>query len=225
MKKRLTLIAILMAALTQFALAGDDWGNFARYESMNDSLRTAGVRPKAVFMGNSITEGWVSQHPDFFILNNFEGRGISGQTSYQNLLRFRDDVIALNPEIVVINCGTNDIAENNHPYNEERSLGNIISMVELARAAGIRPVLTSVLPSSLYYWHPEIDNVTEKVRSLNARIAAYAAENKLPYVDYYPGLVNEDGGLKAEYSEDGVHPNGAGYDVMEACIMEIIKDF
>ena len=107
-------------------------------------------------MGNSITEGWVRTHPDFFKTNGYIGRGIGGQTSYQFLLRFREDVINLSPALVVINAGTNDVAENVGPYNEEYTFGNIISMVELAKANKIKVILTSVLPAATFKWRPEI---------------------------------------------------------------------
>lgn len=206
--------------LSSTAVAGDDWANYGRYEKDNLALKESGQRPKAVFIGNSITEGWVRDHPDFFTQHNFVGRGISGQTSYQMLLRFRDDVLALNPEAVVINAGTNDIAENNHIYNEDRTFGNIVTMAETARGAGITPVLTSVLPAGSFPWRQEIKDAPTKVASLNKRLQEYASANGLPYIDYYSRMAGEGGAMNAGYSGDGIHPNSSGYDVMEAVALD-----
>jgi lysophospholipase L1-like esterase len=176
-------------------------------------------------MGNSITEGWPSHRPEWFKENpNYVGRGISGQTSYQFLLRFREDVIKLNPKVVVINAGTNDVAENTGPYNEEFTFGNIVSMVNIAKANKIKVILTSVLPAKGFGWRPDIKDAPEKIMALNARIKKYAEENKIPYVDYYTALVDTDGrSIPAKYSRDGVHPLPEGYKVMEALIQPVIK--
>lgn len=211
---------VLSSILPLTAIAGDDWGNFGRYEKDNAALKESGNRPKAVFMGNSITEGWVRTHPDFFTTHNFVGRGISGQTSYQMLLRFRDDVLDLGPEVAVINAGTNDIAENNHVYNEDRTFGNIVSMAEMARSAGITPVLTSVLPAGSFPWRKEIKDAPAKVTSLNGRIREYASANGLPYIDYYSLMVGNGGAMNSGYSGDGIHPNPKGYEVMEAAALD-----
>lgn len=174
-------------------------------------------------MGNSITAGWVSTHPDFFRTNGYIGRGIGGQTSYQFLVRFREDVIRLKPAVVVINAGTNDVAENTGPYNEEYTFGNIVSMVELAKANHIKVILTSVLPAAYFKWRPEVPNVPAKIEALNARLKAYAAENKITYVDYYSQMVHgEDKALNPAYTKDGVHPTAEGYDVMETLIKKAI---
>lgn len=117
---------------------------------------------RVVFLGNSITEGWVRTHPDFFKTNGYIGRGISGQTSYQFLLRFREDVINLSPALVVINAGTNDVAENTNPYNEDYTFGNIVSMVELAKVNKIKVILTSVLPAAAFKWRMEIKDAPQK---------------------------------------------------------------
>ena len=178
---------------------------------------------RVVFMGNSITEGWVRTHPDFFKTNGYIGRGISGQTSYQFLLRFREDVINLSPALVVINAGTNDVAENTQAYNEDYTFGNIISMVELAKANKIKVILTSVLPAAAFKWRMEIKDAPQKIKSLNDRIEAYAKANKIPYVDYYQALVvNENQALNPQYTKDGVHPNSEGYDIMEPLIKKAI---
>ena len=201
-----------------------DFANLARYSKQNAALPQATKKDKrVVFMGNSITEGWVRTHPDFFKINGYIGRGISGQTSYQFLLRFREDVINLSPALVVINAGTNDVAENTQTYNEDYTFGNIISMVELAKANKIKVILTSVLPAAAFKWRMEIKDAPQKIKSLNDRIEAYAKANKIPYVDYYQALVvNENQALNPQYTKDGVHSNSEGYDIMEPLIKKAI---
>lgn len=202
-----------------------DFANLARYSKENAALPQVSKKDKRViFMGNSITEGWVRTHPDFFKSNGYIGRGISGQTSYQFLLRFREDVINLSPALVVINAGTNDVAENTQSYNEDYTFGNIVSMVELAKANKIKVILTSVLPAAAFKWRMEIKDVPQKIKSLNGRIEAYAKANKIPFVDYYQALVVPEGNaLNPQYTKDGVHPTGEGYDVMEPLIKKAIK--
>lgn len=204
--------------------AADDWAQFAKYKEDNEILksRQPSEIPLVIFMGNSITEGWVEQDPNFFSENNLVGRGISGQTTYQMLIRFREDVINLHPEIVVINAGTNDIAENNHNYDEGITFGNIVSMVELARANGISVILTSVLPTTKYPWRTSIQNVKEKVSSLNNKIQTYAENNGIPYVDYFAVMADQDSAIKSGLSHDGVHPTLEGYKVMEKIILPAI---
>lgn len=135
------------------AQTANDWAQFSKYENLNKQITEkcdSSNQLNVIFLGNSITELWVKLHPDFFTQNGYLGRGISGQTTYQLLLRFRDDVVNFHPKIVVINGGTNDIAENNHPYSEERTLGNLISMCEIARANNIEVILTSITPCGEY---------------------------------------------------------------------------
>ena len=181
-------------------------------------------REESCFYGDSITEGWVRTHPDFFKSNGYIGRGISGQTSYQFLVRFREDVINLSPALVVINAGTNDVAENTQAYNEDYTFGNIVSMVELAKANKIKVILTSVLPAAQFKWRMEIKDAPQKIKSLNDRIEAYAKANKIPYVNYYQALVvPENQALNPQYTKDGVHPTGEGYDVMEPMIKKAIE--
>lgn len=198
------------------------WSGINRYSVENDSV----VKTDVVFIGNSITDNWMKYHPGFFIQNNYTGRGISGQTSYQFLLRFREDVIKLNPQIVVINAGTNDIAENCGPYVEEYTLGNIISMVELAEANGIKACLSSVLPAIGFKWNQSIKDAVVKIKSLNKRIKEYAEEHDIPYIDYYEKMVNlSDGSMKSDYTGDWVHPNLEGYHVMEAVVKPMLDKF
>lgn len=203
----------------------NDFANYKRYAEENAKLgKPAKGEKRVVFMGNSITEGWVNTHPDFFKKHGYIGRGISGQTSYQFLLRFREDVINLEPKVLVLNYGTNDIAENTGPYNEDITYGNILTMVELARAHKINVILTSTLPARNFGWRPSVTDAMEKIRSLNARVKAYAEENGIQYVDYFTALLAPDkGGMDTKYTPETVHPNGAGYDVMEALIVPAIE--
>lgn len=232
MKNRLYLGAcvflLLMQGMAVCNAQNKDFANLKRYAESNRVLQqeqSGTVKGRVVFMGNSITEGWVRTDGRFFEENGYVGRGISGQTSYQFLLRFREDVIKLKPEVVVINAGTNDVAENTGPYVEEYTFGNIVSMVELARANDIKVVLTSVLPAAAFGWNKTITDAPQKIAALNKRIAAYAAEQGLPYVDYYHALLADDGhSLDAAYSKDGVHPTLEGYRVMEPLVKKVVAE-
>ena len=216
--KKILLLPVLLIALTMSAQQ-KDWAQFYRYEGKNDSLTT---RPDVVFMGNSITDCWADTVPSFFADNNFVGRGISGQVSSQMLVRFQEDVISLHPKVVVICCGTNDIAQNNGPITLEHILHNIKSMCQLARANKIKPVVCSTLPAQGFKWRPDMKPANDIIR-LNEMIKAYAQENKIPYVDYHSALKDEENGLPRKYSKDGVHPNAQGYAVMESVIMPVLK--
>lgn len=221
---------LLAIVCLSFSLNGvyaqkNDFANFARYANENAELPQPTKKEKrVVFMGNSITEGWVRTHPDFFKANGYIGRGISGQTSYQFLGRFREDVINLSPALVVINAGTNDVAENTGPYHEDYTVGNIISMAELAKANKIKVILTSTLPATSFRWNPAIEDAPQKIKALNERIESYAKANKIPYVNYYQAMVvPESLALNPQYSKDGVHPTSEGYDVMEPLINKAIN--
>lgn len=216
--KKILLLPLLFVALSLSAQS-KDWAQFYRYEGKNDSLAT---RPDVVFMGNSITDCWADTVPAFFADNNFVGRGISGQVSSQMLVRFQEDVINLHPKVVVICCGTNDIAQNNGPITLEHILHNIKSMCQLARANKIKPVVCSTLPAQGFKWRPDMKPANDIIR-LNEMIKAYAQENKIPYVDYHSALKDEENGLPRKYSKDGVHPNAQGYAVMESVIMPVLK--
>jgi lysophospholipase L1-like esterase len=216
--KKITLLSLIFVALATFA-QGKDWAQFGRYESQNEALKT---RPTVVFMGNSITDSWVDSVPSFFLDNNFVGRGISGQVSSQMLVRFQADVIDLKPKVVVILCGTNDIALNNGYISHEHIIQNIKSMCQLARANKIKPVVCSVLPATSFRWRPALTPAND-IRLLNEMIKAFAKENKIPYVDYYSALADEEGGLPLKYSKDGVHPNINGYAVMQSVVLPTLK--
>ena len=169
-----------------------DFANWKRYAAQNKELGApAKGEKRVVLFGNSITDGWPGARPKFFEKNKLIGRGIGGQTSYQFLLRFREDVINLQPKVVVINYGTNDVAENTGEYDEDLTYGNVVSMVELARYNKIKVILTSCLPAAGFNWHPSITDSMEKIQRLNARVKAYAEANKIPYVDYFSAMVSE----------------------------------
>ncbi|MDE6297068.1 MAG: lipase, partial [Muribaculaceae bacterium] len=202
-----------------------DWAQFARYEADNQKVIASGDSIVALFFGDSITDSWATMEPGFFKANNYLGRGISGQTTYQFLSRFREDAVNLWPQIIVLNGATNDIAENSHPYSEERTVGNIRSMIEIAKANGIEVILTSTLPSAGFKWNRKITDAPKKIRSLNNRLRQLAEEYDLCFVDYYPHLLADDGySLNPAFSPDGVHPNLAGYKIMEQLIFDQIRD-
>ena len=175
-----------------------------------------------VFMGNSITEGWAPYFKEFFPGKPYIGRGISGQTTPQMLVRFRQDVVALKPKVVLILAGTNDIAGNTGPSTLEMIEDNLASMADLARANGIRVVLMSVLPVWDYPWRPGLEPA-QKIVALNAWMKDYAARTGAVYVDAHTPMADERQGMKAEYSGDGVHPNKAGYAVMSPLTEKAIE--
>ena len=192
----------------------NDWANLARYADENSKLAsTATGENRVVFMGNSITEFWKMSDSVYFS-NNYICRGISGQTTPQMLVRFREDVINLKPNLVVILAGINDIAQNTGPEKLEDVFGNIVSMVQLAKASHIKVVMSSVLPANHFPWRPSIDP-TEKVIQLNKMIKDYADQNQIVYLDYYSAMVDDKKGLPKNLSNDGVHPTIAGYKIME----------
>jgi lysophospholipase L1-like esterase len=221
MKSQLQNFILFISMLHCSMLLSQDWGNLAKYAEANAKLSA----PKAgeeriIFFGNSITESWVTMRPTFFENHpNFIGRGIGGQTTPQMLVRFRADVVSLKPAKVVILAGINDIAENTGPIAIEETAGNIFSMAELAKANGIEAVICSVLPAFHFPWRPGIEPAP-KVLALNDLLKNYAESNGLRYVDYYATMVDHQGGLQAELTYDGVHPNEAGYAVMEDIFLE-----
>lgn len=218
--KYLMVALCLLATSTLFAQQ-QDWANFGRYEAANKTVKTPS---KVVFMGNSITEGWWNNDSLFFKTNGYIGRGISGQTTSQMLVRFRADVIDLKPKAVVILAGTNDIAQNTGYISLENVMGNIISMVELAKANRIDVILCSVLPAYDFSWRKGLEPAG-KIVELNKMIKAYADRNKLTYVDYHSALKDERNGLPEKYSNDGVHPTLEGYKIMEKIISPALKKY
>lgn len=192
-----------------------DWPNLERFKKENEMLGPSKKgENRVVFMGNSITQAWLVHSPDFFKENNFINRGIGGQTTPQMLLRFRADVIELQPKAVIILAGTNDIAGNTGPMTLEQIAGNMISMVELAKANNIKVVLCSVLPAHDYAWRPGLQP-DKKIPELNAILKAYATEANIVYLDYFSAMVDNRNGLPEKLSKDGVHPTKEGYLVME----------
>jgi lysophospholipase L1-like esterase len=221
--------------LTQAQARLNDWPALARYH--NDNLKVAPParnEARVVFMGDSITDSWDDpKYGGFFPGKPYVDRGISGQTTPQMLVRFRADVIALHPQVVVILAGTNDLAGNTGPMTLEAIEDNLISMVDLAKANHIHVVLSSVLPVSDYESRdgkPIIRTTQrppEKIKALNDWMRSYVAQNKLTYLDYYSAMIDDKGFLKEEISDDGLHPNAKGYLIMaplaEAAIAKALK--
>ena len=204
---------------------GQDWANLKRFQQENSELMLAKAHEnRVVFMGNSITEGWLSIRPEFFKNKPYVNRGISGQTTPQMLVRFRQDVIHLKPSTVVLLAGINDIAENTGPSTIEMIANNIVSMAELAKANHINVIICSVLPANKFPWREGL-KPAEKVIKLNALLQSYSKKHKLAFVDYYSAMVNDSNGLKKELGEDGIHPNKNGYLIMETILEKAIKKY
>ena len=200
-----------------------DWANFKKYEADNNKVEPPiKNETRVVFMGNSIFEGWLRLRPEFFSGKPYFDRGISGQTTPQMLLRMYDDVIALQPDIMVLKAGINDIAENNAPYNPDHTLDNIKAMAQLARFNKIKVILCSVLPASDFMWRPGLQP-GDKVIALNEAIKKFATENKFYYLDLYSTVVDDNKGMRKEYASDGVHPTVEGYKVMEPLLEDAIR--
>ena len=215
------LIALLLTLPCSQKINSQDWNAFAntsRYDKANLELKLhATANNRVVFMGNSITEGWVQMRPDFFDNRDYINRGIGGQTTPQMLLRFRQDVVDLNPKVVVILAGTNDIAGNSGYISLEAIISTIKSMAEIANANDIKVIISSILPAIDYPWKPGLDPAS-KIITINKALKVFSEENNFIYLDYYAAMVDDKGGLKVpEYTtaNDLVHPNKAGYLVME----------
>ena len=209
------LFFIITLSFTMEAQNNTDWPNLNRYRNANSKIGLPQKGEKrVVFMGNSITDFWIVSDSAFFSGKSYLDRGISGQTTPQMLLRFRQDVISLQPEVVVILAGINDIAGNTGPSTLEMIEDNFSSMVEIAHANGIKVVLSSVLPAYDFPWHPGMEPA-EKVVKLNSWIKSYAESHNCVYLDYFTSMSDEKHALKSDLSTDGVHPNKAGYKVME----------
>ena len=202
-----------------------DWAHLKKYEQNNSELKKINEPDRVVFMGNSITEGWSFLDKDFFINNPFVNRGIGGQTTPQMLIRFKPDVVNLNPKAVVILAGINDIAGNTGPVTIENIAENIISMAEIAKANEIKVFICSTLPAIDFPWSPGMEP-GPKVIKLNSILKNYCDSNNITYVDYFSAMSDEKGGLKVpEYTtaDDLVHPNLAGYKVMEKIILKALN--
>lgn len=207
-------LVCLASVFCCFQLAAQDWPALGTFREANQALSPpAEGENRVVFMGNSITIGWLHTTPEFFEGKPYINRGISGQTTPQMLLRFRQDVIALQPKVVVILAGTNDIAGNTGPMRLEQIMDNLKSMAELALANGIEPVLSSVLPAYDYPWRPGLQpNV--KIPQLNAMIENYTRFKDLVYLDYFSEMADERNGLDKTLATDEVHPTRKGYKMM-----------
>jgi len=221
------LLVLGMRGLDAQAPSPTDWANLARYRDANAQLAApAPGENRVVFMGNSITEGWAKLFDTLFAGKPYIGRGISGQTTPQMLLRFRQDVVALHPKVVVILGGTNDIAGNTGPSTIEMIEDNLASMAEIAQANGIRVVLVSVLPVADYPWKRGLDPAP-KIVALNAWMKAYAARAGAVYLDLHTPMADERQGMRADLASDGVHPTARGYALMapltEAAIQEALR--
>ena len=220
--KKILILSVLLQALTLSAFA-QDWAELARYQEANQALLAGEEDPsRVVFMGNSIFDRWESTCPEFFA-GSYVCRGISGQTTPQMLIRFKQDVVHLNPSVVVILGGTNDIAGNTGPSTLEMIEDNLSSMAEIATANGIKVVMCQLLPAYSYGWAPDVDP-RQDIIDLNQWIKEYADAHGYPCVDFYTPMVNPFKALKVEYSVgDGVHPNEAGYAVMAPLVEAAIE--
>jgi lysophospholipase L1-like esterase len=199
----------------------DDWANLAYYSADNKAADNRYLKKgRVVFMGNSITELWAQVHPGFFRQHkNFIDQGISGQTTAQMLLRFRQDVLHLKPTVVIILAGTNDIAENGGPVTNQQILDNLLGMYELAKANHIKVVICSILPAYAYPWRPDL-KPAQRIVHFNKLLRRYALAHQLSFVDFFSTMANKRAGLPDNLSADGVHPNLNGYLVMERVLKQ-----
>ena len=198
-----------------------DWPWLARYRDDNAKLIASGVKVDTVFLGDSITEGWVRADAEFFSKGNV-GRGISAQTTPQILVRMHADVIALKPRVVHIMAGTNDIAENTGPMTAQESQNNLMAMCEIAKAHKLRIVLGSVPPASKYWWKPE-SKPKPAALAMNEWLRAYAKQIRAKYADYAAALTDASGNVKLELAKDEVHPTQEGYALMRPIAEAALK--
>jgi len=225
--KKLLLFFVLALFLPK-EIAAQDCANLQRYQKENDSIkRIENTQNRIVFMGNSITEGWSNQYPEFFNNKSYVNRGISGQTTPQMLIRFKQDVIDLKPMVVVILAGTNDIAENTGPSTLKMIVDNIGSMAEIAKTNNIKVVICSVHPAFDYPWRKGL-KPNEKIPALNKLLKEYSDKNNFVYLDYFNAMTDGKNGLLEAYTYDGVHPNKKGYKIMgplaEAAIRKALEE-
>ena len=220
--KKLGILVVFILG-TIINMHAQDWAQMEHFEQANAALKPpAEKEDRVVFMGNSITIGWLEHHPEFFEGKPYVNRGIGGQTTPQMLVRFRQDVVNLNPKVVVILAGTNDIAGNTGPMTLEETMDNLKSMAEIAISNDVKVVLSSVLPAYDYPWRKGL-KPNEKIPALNEMIKAYVKENNLVYLDYFSAMTNGNNGLKENLGYDGVHPNTEGYKVMAPLAEKAIK--
>ena len=203
-----------MGAMQKVALdrQAKDWPNLCRYAAENAAVLASGIRPRVIFLGDSITENWKLGDPLLFGLQSLD-RGIGGQTTPQILLRFYQDVVALRPRVVHIMAGTNDISGNTGPTTDQTIVDNIRAMIDIAKANNIRVVLASITPSRGFFAKPGLDP-SARISAVNQQLVRLAAERRVTWVDYYPALVDGADGFNAALANDGLHPNRDGYAVM-----------
>src|SRR6476646_1715568 len=214
---------------SRIAVFTDDFGQLARYRDANATLGSpAAAENRVVFFGDSITDIWKLE--DYFPGKPYVNRGIGGQTTPQMLVRYRQDVIDLQPKVVVILAGTNDIAGNTGPMRNEDIKANFASFAELARVHGIRVVYASILPVHNYTERSKdffAQRPQARILALNEWLKDYCTKNNITYLDYFSALVDEKGMLKKDLADDGLHPNAAGFKVMaplaEAAIQKALK--
>ena len=202
-----------------------DWPNLNRYRADNAQVAApAAGEERVVFMGDSITDGWGRRYGKFFPGKPYINRGISGQTTPQMLLRFRADVIALEPKAVVILAGTNDISANTGPSTLEMIEDNLASMTELAQTHGIKVILSAVMPTCDYIQNQSDRRPNAKIVELNSWMKSYAATHRAVYLDYFTPMLDDKGALKKELTYDGLHPNDAGYEAIMPLAQKAIDD-
>ena len=220
MKVKQFFLGVLIS-LIGLQLQAQEWANVAKFQKDNSKIISQNIPVQVVFIGNSITEGWPLADSTFFKTIGFVNRGIGGQTTPQMLLRFKQDVIALKPKVVVILAGTNDIAENTGPTSINEIYGHIESMATLAENAGINVILCSVLPVYDYPWKPGLEPA-EKIEALNELLVMLSIEKGYEYADYFSAMANEQKGLKKDLGNDGVHPNLKGYNIMKTIVLKAL---
>ncbi len=216
--------AVAKGKIEQVKRMQNDYAQLARYQAANLALAPPKSNEnRVVFLGNSITEAWANVDSTFFAEHDFIGRGISGQTSPQLLLRFRQDVVNLKPKAVIIHIGTNDVAENTGPYHPEFTMSNIQSMVDIAEANNIKVILASVLPATKFEWRRALGDRSAMIVDLNKRIEKMAAKRGIPYVDYHSAMKNDENGMSVDIAEDGVHPTNKGFGIMKGLVLPVIQ--
>ena len=215
----------LVSQLQRAHQALNDWPNLGRYRDANAKTQPpAPGENRVVFMGDSITDGWGKGQAPFFPGKPYINRGISGQTTPQMLVRFRPDVIDLKPKLVVTLAGTNDLAGNTGPETLQNIEDNLASMSELAKANGIRVVIASVMPVCDYLKPQTARRPPQQITALNEWIKAYSTKNGFGYLDYYSAMVDSSGMFKKELTYDCLHPNDAGYAVMQPLAEQAVAE-
>jgi len=200
-----------------------DWANLGYYEQKNKQLTKPSENGKRiVFIGDSITEEWGHLYPEFFSNNRYINRGIGGQTTPQILIRFKPDAIDLKPDVINIFAGTNDIAGNTGLSTVNMITNNIFTMAEMAMMRNIKVIISSILPAKIYPWNEDITDAPTKINFVNELIKEFVENNNLFHIDYFSHMVDENKGLKSEYTNDGVHPNEAGYKLMSGIAEKIV---